>query len=112
MKFKLKHCKRADVEHEKNKRQYCHTYHYSWTICYSEAIQLLPDNYYFAIILHEIGHLLIDKQHTEKQADRIIFDKFGIEIKRKSTKQYGKNLEWIKTEDIPKALKVLGIYLK
>lgn len=85
-------CKRADKEHEQSIRQYAHTQHYKETICLSQAFYKLPLELKVGIILHEIGHLLGEK--NERRADEVIEEIFGISIHRVDTR-YGKNLESI-----------------
>ena len=96
----LRHCKLADKDHKKSKRQYMHVFcsnYYNDPICYAEAVNNLPLKHIRGLIWHEIGHIIADDEmlkSTEKQADRMIKKYFGIEIKYKDT-PYGKNLQYV-----------------
>ena len=92
MKFALniRHCKLADDEHRRSKRQYAHVGHYKRTVCVADAFYELPREYRIGILVHEVGHLLgaID----EEEADVLGIRATGIPIVRVDS-IYGKNLQ-------------------
>jgi hypothetical protein len=64
----------------KQKRSYAHTNHYKNTICVASDFGDLPEKHQKGIIYHELGHLFAPSG-DEKDADRFMFENFGIEIK-------------------------------
>ena|SRR5215813_6703139 len=95
MKYKWCHCKAADNEHRKQKRQYAHTYHFPKTICTSRALWKLPKAHRDAILMHEIGHLIAGKDASEAQANKAIENSTGMHIEYVDS-PYGKQLERLK----------------
>ncbi len=92
--YRIRICPVANLEHKISKRQYAHTYHYPNVICVAEDFLDLPDEHYYGILYHEIGHLLAGPEGGEKDADRAVLKTMGIKIKYKDSK-YGDNLEYI-----------------
>ncbi len=91
--MRVKVCGKADKEHKQSKRQYAHTNHYPNTICISLAFYSLPLKIKLGIILHELGHLMGEK--NEDKADDIIHRAFDITIYRVDNIKFGENLESI-----------------
>ena len=107
MKIKLKICPQADREHKLSKRQYGHTFHYPNKICVCRAFYRLPENHSYAIIAHEIGHILGGKNETEEWVDRISNQWFGIKIKYVDSYQWGDQLEWISKREVKRIKEML-----
>lgn len=103
---RVRYCAEANAEHRKSFRQYAHTYHFPNTICLSDAFDRLSDQWKLAILLHECGHLLVGYEGTEKDANRAIKNSTGIKITYRDG-HFGKRLEWISRDDVPRAQKVL-----
>jgi hypothetical protein len=60
-------CDEADTLHEQVERQYAHVDHGTRddVICVAEAINDLPDDNRFALLYHEVGHLVADLYEGE-----------------------------------------------
>ena len=72
----LKHCRSADVEHEKRWRQFMHFNHHPNTICYAAASAQLSDEHKIGLLAHELGHaaaryLGLWENHDERDAQRL-----------------------------------------
>lgn len=87
MGLKIKFCRLADKDHKRSKRQYAHTYHYPWTICFAKAAKNLKPREFAAIFAHEIGHLLagpgdgLPHAAVERAANRAANEYFGTKIR-------------------------------
>jgi hypothetical protein len=92
MQVKWRQCSEAEREHQKDIRQYAHTYHYPETICVCAAFWDLPKEYRDGVILHEIGHLIVGPRGSEAEATRAAEAFFDVEI-RYVDSPYGKRLE-------------------
>jgi hypothetical protein len=92
MRVYWKHCRIAQRDHEENRRQYAHTFHYPGTICLAREFWELPKEFRDGILLHEIGHMLAGPEGTEAEATEAAERFFGVEI-RYVDSPYGKNLE-------------------
>jgi hypothetical protein len=70
-------------------RSLMHAFHKPNTICSLSLADHLPEGYVFGLLLHEFGHC--GSGGGEREADRWIFDNFGIRI------QYlgSLDLEWV-----------------
>lgn len=99
VKYKIKECELANREHKESKRQYAHVFHNINTICIAHAMRNLPATHYYGILAHEIGHLI--SGGGERQADRIMYETYGIKIRYKDSK-YGNRLEYLTKKDIEK----------
>lgn len=107
MNINIWHCTLADKDHKKYKRQYAHTYHYKNVICVAKSFFNLPDEHYYGLLAHEIGHILMGKdEHEEYEADMAANEYFGITIKYKNSK-YGDFLQYITRKDINKLKQVM-----
>lgn len=87
-------CSICDKEHERNVRQYAHTYHFANTICLSRAFRSLPMEHKIGVLLHEIGHLLAGPNGTEERANELIYETLGIRIWYVNS-PYGEHLEYV-----------------
>lgn len=105
IRLKIKECPLAERDHRKSKRVYAHYGHLPQTICVSREIYRIPANHTVAIIAHEIGHAL--GGDTEKEANRIAEDLFGIKIRYINRTPWGNWLQYISHEDIKKVKKRL-----
>jgi hypothetical protein len=92
--YDVKLCPLANAEHAKRQRQYAHTFHHKNEICIANAFNDLPQTWQFAILLHEVGHLLAGPNASEGAANKAIEKETGIPIKYKDG-PYGEQLEWI-----------------
>lgn len=102
----IRFCKQADEEHRRSKRQYAHTYHHDFTICFARAIKNLTPAQFAAILAHEIGHLLagLDHADVERAANRAANEYFGIKILYRDSKN-GKRLQTVSRRDLAKIKK-------
>jgi hypothetical protein len=87
-----RYCQKAEKEHEKSQRQYAHTFHYPDTVCVCSALWELPKKHRDAILLHEIGHLIVGKDGTEAEANKAIEEVTGKKIHYVHS-SYGQHLE-------------------
>lgn len=110
MRILLKHCALADQEHAKSKRQYAHTFHHDErNICVAKAFENLTENQIWAIIAHEVGHLLVGYEKSvklkhkscEMAANRAANKYFGIKIKYRDSKN-GRHLQTITDKEVRK----------
>lgn len=92
--YSVKQCDQCDQEHADSKRQYAHTFHKMNTICVAKAFYDLPQSWQFAILLHEVGHLLAGPKGSEDAANKAAQKASGIPIVYKDG-PYGEELEWI-----------------
>jgi hypothetical protein len=87
-----RHCRIAQRDHREHRRQYAHTFHYPNTICLAKEFWGLPKPYRDGILLHEIGHMLVGPEGTEKEATAAAEEFYGVEIDYVDS-PYGRNLE-------------------
>jgi hypothetical protein len=108
----LDNCSLAVRQHRESPRQYAHVFHKPHTICVAyRALSRLPMEFFYGILLHECGHLLLgDTRHTERDADRAASDASGVSLGRRTWKLQ-KNLEWIDSRDIPRAVDFMDRFL-
>ncbi len=98
----VRYCDSADKEHKKSKRQYAHTYHYENCICLSRFSNELTDCQYYAILAHEIGHLIAGYEGSESDANAAANKYFGIKILYRDSAK-GKRLETMSKAHLKKA---------
>jgi len=106
--FEVRTCPIAVREHQRSCRQYAHVFHRKNVICVTKAFFKLPQQTRLALLLHEVGHLLVGDRPSEDAANRAVKRYSGVTIWYKDQPQ-GENLEWIRREDIQKAKKALGL---
>lgn len=104
-KIRIKWCKLAEDEHEWEKRFYCHTFHKENTICACRDFLHcnLHPQYFWGILLHEVGHLLAGKNANEKDANKAVLKHFRIRIRYEKETPWGDNLEYISDSKIEEA---------
>lgn len=107
----VKICREANKEHADSRRQYAHVFHKRNVICVAREFHFIPDTHRLAILLHEVGHLLVGQKGTEAQASRRAAVESGVPIAYKDS-AYGDQLEWIPPEYKQKAREFLGIESK
>jgi hypothetical protein len=83
-------CPDLERVHKKVWRVHAHVFHYDWTICIVEDIELLPDEHKFGIMLHEFGHLYGGE--TDAEADLWVEEALGVVICYRDTLQYVEDL--------------------
>lgn len=106
MKYYIKECQVANIEHELSKRQYAHVNHHEDNIiCIANAIWSLPDSHLLGVLAHEVGHLI--SGGGEKAADNIMLKKYGIKIQYAST-DYGDNLQYLNAASAVRFLKLFN----
>lgn len=88
-------CEDIDRERQKSKRAFMHTGHFTEVICAALAFQDLDDDFQCGILFHEFGHLLTPGG-TEQDADRVIFEIFGIALVYKGEL----NVEWVDSKKL------------
>ncbi len=98
---KICFCSLADDEHAKAQRQYAHTYHRKDVICFSRAAVELTEAQYWAILAHEVGHLLVGFEGSERDANRAANEFFGVKILYRDSPQ-GRHLETASKQDVAK----------
>lgn len=99
MKLQWRNCNEVEEEHRRNERQYAHTYHYADTICVCRAFWELPKSYRDGILLHEIGHLLVGPEGSEREATEAAEEFFDVPINYVDS-PYGRELE--RLENMPR----------
>jgi hypothetical protein len=109
--MKLKHCTLADADHRRERRYYAHVLHRPDCICICKAFANLPDEHAYAILLHELGHLIDVGEEDELAVDKLAAEKFNIPIRRVSSR-YGRNLEYIEPKYVARAERVLAKKVK
>jgi hypothetical protein len=82
----------AEWEHEENRRQYAHTFHYPETICLVDAFWRLPKELRDGIMLHEFGHVIAGHDASEAEANSEIERITGTKIFHVNSR-YGERLE-------------------
>lgn len=92
MRVRYTNCREVEEEHRRDERQYAHTYHYDGVICLCEAFWDLPRPYRDGILLHEIGHLLVGPEGSEREATEAAEELFGVNIHYVDS-EYGDALE-------------------
>lgn len=101
IRIRLRHCPSAEIDHKVYLRQYLHVGHKEGdVVCYAREFFDLPYTHFMALIAHEVGHLLGGM--SEKEANKLAENYFGIKIYYQDTIFWGKNLEWISLEDVEK----------
>jgi hypothetical protein len=95
-------CRDADREHARTKRQYAHVFHVPGTVCVAEAFERLPEWNRLGILMHEYGHFLAGPERTEEQADEIVKQRTGIDIR------YHNGLQRLDRRDMVKARRILA----
>jgi len=100
-------CKQADDEHRASIRQYAHTHHHDNVICFARAATNLTDNQFWAIMAHEIGHLIAGYEGSESDANRAANQFFGIKIRYRDSKN-GERLETITDKEARKVSRILS----
>jgi hypothetical protein len=106
---KIRLCKVANADHRLSHRIYAHTYHYPDTICCASAFQDLPDKHLYAILAHEVGHLITGPEAGEFQANQEANRYFKIKIRYKPQTRYGINLQVLSPEHIQKVIDALDV---
>lgn len=96
---KICFCGLADREHTRSKRQYAHTYHKRNVICFAQAANDLTEAQYWAILAHEVGHLLVGFEGSERDANTAANRFFGVRIFYRDSPQ-GKHLETASKRDV------------
>jgi len=112
MKFKIKRCKLADRENYRSSRQYLHVGHIPKHICKALAFDTIPLNHQIALLLHELGHLLIRENHGEEEANEMAKEISGVTIKYIPDTPFGKRLQFIPSEDLRRVYKTLKIFIE
>ena len=90
-------CKEANRDHKRSKRQYAHTFHHKNCICVADSMMWLPSKIFWAIMAHELGHIIAGYEGSEQDANRAANRFFSIKIKYRDCK-HGKHLEHL-TDD-------------
>jgi hypothetical protein len=62
-------------------------------VCVALAFWQLPLAHQRGILLHELGHLALERPHTEADADREARRRFGVRIGYRSSR-WGRRLEY------------------
>lgn len=101
MKINIRYCKLADKDHKRKKRWYAHTHHVNDHICVSQSILDLNDSQFYAVIAHEIGHILVGPQKSERAANTAANKYFNIKILYRDSSN-GKMVETVSQEDLKK----------
>lgn len=58
-KVKVHFCKKADADHKKKWRQFAHTNHDVYTVCFARAAEIeLTDEEILGMTAHELGHIV------------------------------------------------------
>ena len=112
MKFKIRRCKLADYENYKSRRQYLHVGHIPGFICKALAFDKIPLNHQLALLLHELGHLVIEKEHGEEEANEAAKEISGITIKYIPITPWGNRLQFIPSEDLKRVYKTLKTFIE
>lgn len=99
-------CQLADKDHQRSKRTYAHTYHRSSVVCVARAFNDLPPRYSWAILAHEVGHLIAGPEGSEEDADRMAEEFFKITM-RYHDSEYGKSLQTVSISDAQRISKTL-----
>lgn len=68
---KVQFCKQADAEHRKSWRQFAHTGHHLYVVCFARAAELeLTDEEILGMSAHELGHVVGTRlrypEHTKR----------------------------------------------
>lgn len=92
--IRLHQCADIDNERKKSRRAFMHVGHKPDLICSTLATLPLDDNYQCGLFFHEFGHVLTPGG-TEQDADRVIFEMYGITILYKDM-----DLEWVDAKKI------------
>jgi predicted HD phosphohydrolase len=105
----VRHCPVADREHAAHPRIFAHVGHRPGAICIAGAFRHeLPDNFVFAILLHELGHLaLMPQAHSERAADREGSRIGGVTVVRRSWGPY-QRLEFVTTPELAAARRAVS----
>lgn len=111
MKFKIQRCKLADRENYKFKRQLLHVGHIPGVICKALAFDRIPLNHQLALLAHEVGHLAIEGDHGEEEANEMVKKIFGISLKYVPRTPWGNRLQFIPSEDLRKVYKILKVFV-
>lgn len=108
--IKVEHCKDADQEHAESRRQYAHTLHKKGVICVASSFFDLPENVRLGLLLHEVGHILLDRKpgHSEDAANDAVYKASGVRVYYRDGK-HGPEVEWIRPQDKQKAREFLGL---
>ena len=110
-KINVELCPLAKKHHKKSARQFAHVFHKANTICVTPEFNDLPVGYHLGILLHELGHIaLMDRKHSECDADHQSFETFGVTIIRRTYKGM-KNLEYVRCQNKKKAMEVIDSFI-
>lgn len=93
--YDIVECPEVEEEHRESKRQYAHTFHHKGTICVCKEFWRLPPKHRDAILLHEIGHLLVGPEGGEEDANRAVEEVLGARIEYVCS-PYGDDLEVVR----------------
>jgi hypothetical protein len=106
---KLVHCRDADGEHRRRKRQYAHSWHYpSPVVCLAQAYLQLPPTHSNGVLAHEVGHLLAGPDGDEAAADRAVLQRLGVHVRYRTTR-HGRRLQWISGKDALKLMRAIRL---
>lgn len=72
----------------------------------ARAIGNLTPNQFWAILAHEVGHLLAGYEGSESDANRAANEFFGIKIRYQDS-QNGKHLQTMSSEDVGRVKRAL-----
>lgn len=111
MKLKIKPCSIVERDHKKSLRSYAHYGHRPNIICISKAIYGLPLNHSIALLLHEMGHALLNGG-SEEEANEEAHRLSGISIRYLPSTPWGNRLQYIQSSDLKKVYSRLMIYVE
>lgn len=111
MKFKIRRCKLADYENYKSKRQYLHVGHFPGFICKALTFDKIPLNHQLALLAHEVGHLAIERDHSEEEANEMVKEIFGVSLEYIPKTPWGNRLQFIHSEDLKRVYKSLKTFI-
>lgn len=66
-KIRISHSPRADRNNSKSDRSFCFVFLGERAIHCAKAIELLPDEFIVGILLHEIAHMIVEKQKGDPE---------------------------------------------
>jgi len=111
LKIRIRRCTLAEYENSKSQRQYLHVGHISGCICKAIAFDKIPANHQLALLLHELGHLAIEGDHSEEEANEMVKRIFGVSLKYVPKTPWGARLQFISSEDLRKVYKILKVFV-
>ncbi len=107
-KIPVRYCKEVTADNARNPRNLAHVGHYRNAVCVAPALFEFPPNYVYAVLLHELGHMVkAGKPHSERDADQLGGALARVRIIRRAWRA-ARWVEYVSNADLPAARRTVN----